>query len=140
MPVDQNTIDKWPELKNLMRRYSTRHRIGMDDVETEKDQNRRLRKQGVQAGYRSYADGQYRANFDQWRQRNEKYRDYSEMSEDAAVSGGLDIYADEASQEDAIDHHVVKVEGDDEDVVEEIERLLYQVLRVDDKTLSLIHI
>lgn len=134
MPVDQNTIDRWPELKTLARRFVTRHRIGMDDVETEKDQNRRLRKQGVQAGYRSYADGQFRANFDAWRARNEKYRDYAEMSEDAAVSGGLDIYADEASQEDAVDHHIVKVEGDDEDVVEEIERLLYQVLRVDDKT------
>ena len=133
MPVDQDSLDKWPQLKNLMRRFSTRHRIGMDDIETEKDQNRRLRKQGVQAGYRSYAEGQLRSNFDAFRERNEKYRDYSEMSEDAAVSGGLDIYADEASQADTVDRHVVKVEGDDEAVVEEIERLLYQVLRVDEK-------
>ena len=135
--ADESTVDKWPELKNLMRKYSTRHRLGMDDVETDLDMRKRL-KHGVAPGYRSgMSDGNYRANFDFWRMRQEKYRDYAEMSEDAAISGSLDIYADEATQADPIDHNVVKVEGDDEDVNEEVERLLYKVLRMNDRSWDL---
>jgi hypothetical protein len=130
---DEVTLDRWPELKTAMRKFSTRHRIGMDDVETEHDLKKRL-KRGVQPGYRSgMSDGNYRQNFDFWRARQEKYRDYAEMAEDAAISGALDIYADEATQADSVDHHIVKVEGDDEDVNAELERLLFQVLRIDSK-------
>lgn len=130
---DEDTLEKWPELKTAFRRFTTRHRLGMDDVETDKDMRRRL-KHGVTPGYRSgMSDGNYRANFDFWRKRQEQYRDYAEMVEDAAISGSMDIYADEASQADPVDHHVVKVEGDDEDVVEEVERLLYKILREDEK-------
>lgn len=130
---DEMTLDRWPELKDLMRKFSTRHRLGMDDIETQHDLKKRLR-HGVQPGYRSgMSDGNYRQNFDFWRARQEKYRDYSEMAEDAAISGGLDIYADEATQADTVDHHIIKVEGDDEDVNDELERLLFQVLRIDSK-------
>ncbi len=130
---DEMTLDRWPELKDLMRKFSTRHRLGMDDIETQHDLKKRISK-GVQPGYRSgMSDGNYRQNFDFWRARQEKYRDYSEMAEDAAISGGLDIYADEATQADTVDHHIIKVEGDDEDVNTELERLLFQVLRIDSK-------
>lgn len=131
--ADEVTLDRWPDLKTAFRKFTTRHRVGMDDVETEHDLKKRLKK-GVQPGYRSgMSDGNYRQNFDFWRARQEKYRDYAEMAEDAAISSALDIYADEGTQADSVDHHIVKVEGEDEDVNAELERLLFQVLRIDAK-------
>ena len=137
MPSDKE-LDRWPELKVAMRRFTTRHRVGLDDIETEKDQIKRMRKNGVDAGYRSYADGQYRQNFDYWRMRQEKYRDYVEMSEDASISGSLDIYADEASQPDQTNNDVVQVEGEDEDVVTELETLLNKNLQMNAKAWDII--
>ena len=136
--VDEKTLDRWPDLKVALRKFSTRHRVGLDDIETERDQVKRLRKNGVDAGYRSYADGQYRQNFDYWRARQEKYRDYVEMAEDASISGSLDIYADEATQPDQVNSDIVQVEGDDEDVVAEVETLINKNLQMNSKAWDIV--
>lgn len=140
--ADEQTIDKWPNLKKAMRQFTTRHQLGvsgLDDVETADDQEKRRRKDGgIEASYRSGHNAKLSAELNDKRSRSEKYMDYEDMANDSAISASLDIYADEAAQADPIKKHVIEVEGEDETVVEEVEKLLYQILRIDDQAWEII--
>lgn len=143
MPADpekQSSIDRWPTIKNLMRRYATKHRIGTDHIETEKDQAKRLKKtHGIEAQYRNGLNaGGYKDALDAVRNRQEAYHDLEQMSSDSAISGSIDIYADEASQQDTITRHTIQVEADDPKVKDELEKLLYQILKIDDSTWDIV--
>lgn len=135
--VSANSLREWPHLKRMMRRFSTKHRLGTDSVETETDQNKRAKRtqahggMGYQSGVGTAA---YKQNINDSKNRMEKYSDYREMSNDATISSALDIYADESSQTDPIDHNCLKVECDDDAVLEEVEKLLFQILRINDKS------
>lgn len=126
-------VDDYPHLKQLMRRFTTRHRLPMDgELETEKEMAKaRKRRGGIQPGYRTGTAMFSENTPDDYRNRMERYDDYAKMQEDPSISGALDIYADEASQADPITNHVVEVVGEDREIIDEVENLLYKTLRID---------
>jgi len=139
MADDNKTINKWVHMKQLLRRYNTRHRLGpLDDIETEEEQKKRQKKGHSRPGYQggSMAD-RYQKFIDDYRERVEKLVDYELMMTDAGISSSLDIYADEATQKDSLTGYVFEVEGDDQEVVEEVEKLIHQTLRLDTRAWDL---
>lgn len=133
-------LEKWPHMKQLMRRFTTRHRIGqIEDIETEEDQVRRRRAGGTGNGYFAGSMAQrYNAFIDERKERIEKYADYEQMMNDPSISSALDIYADEATQKDPITTYAYDVEGDDQETVDEVEKLLHQILRMDVRSWDII--
>ena len=63
--------------------------------------------------------------------RVKKYKDYSDMSQDAVISAALDIYSEEATIYDRVENSTIWVESNNADVEKEIYRLL-DLLDVED--------
>lgn len=136
---DGSRLDKWPHLKQLMRRYTTRHRIApLDNIETEEDQIKRRRRSASPGHSMGSAATQYQRQMDEFRERVMKYNDYEQMMNDATISASLDIYADEATQKETLTGYAFNVEGDDQETVEEIEKLIHQILRLDTRAWDII--
>lgn len=133
-------LDKWPHMKQLMRRFTTRHRIGqIENIETEEDQVRRRRMGGAATGYNAGSMAQrYNAFVDERKERIERYADYEHMMNDPSISSALDIYADEATQKDPITTYAYEVEGDDQETIDEVEKLIHQILRLDVRSWDII--
>lgn len=139
--VSKNSLREWPHLKRLMRRFATKHRLGNDHIESEPDVAKRVarQRQSSGVGYQSGAmSAAYKQNINDYKTRLEKLNDYKDMGNDATISAALDIYADESTQSDPIDHHCLKIECDDDAVLEEVEKLLFQVLRIDDRSWDIV--
>lgn len=80
-------------------------------------------------------DSQVDAYFDYLRSatsRMERYDTYDAMDEESDVSSVLDGYAEDATQIDHDEEKVVWVEGDDQSVVDELNHMLHNQLKVDD--------
>jgi len=133
--VAHQSIDRFPHLKQLMRRFVTRHRIDIGgELETELDQSKASKgRRSITAGYRT-GTAMFNENTpDEYRNRMERYDDYEKMQEDASVSGGLDIYADEATQTNAVTGHMLEITSDEQAVREELEKLFFKDLRIDEQ-------
>ena len=61
-----------------------------------------------------------------------RYIDYENMDDEPIISAAYDIYADDATQTDAMNGHVMWVETNDVKIKKEIDRLLYKILNVDE--------
>jgi len=65
--------------------------------------------------------------------RMERYKDYDQMDEMGEISLALDLYADESTQTDPETKHSIAIRAKSNDVKEELEKLFYDGLNIDNK-------
>jgi hypothetical protein len=65
--------------------------------------------------------------------RMERYKDFDQMDEMGEISLALDLYADEATQIDPEIKHSVQVRAKTDELKEELEKLFFDILNIDNK-------
>ena len=70
--------------------------------------------------------------------RMERYKDYDQMDEMGEISLALDLYADESTQIDPETKHSIAINAKSEEVKEELERLFFDKLHIDNKLRAMV--
>lgn len=65
--------------------------------------------------------------------RMERYKDYDQMDEMGEISLALDLYADESTQIDPETKHSIAIRAKNDELKDELERLFYDILNIDNK-------
>jgi hypothetical protein len=70
--------------------------------------------------------------------RMERYKDFDQMDEMGEISLALDLYADESTQIEPERKHALMVRADTKEVKEELEKLFYDILNIDNKLRAMV--